>query len=199
MSTGKIEGEDKTKYKELIDSKAQKPQWNCGQVRGPVQMTFSRSVEAVVPIEYSITRVALTNVSDTRKEAVQTDEGEKAGSGQFGKKHIIPYGLYRAEGYVSAFIAEQTGFKEADLELLWQALINMLEHDHSAARGKMSARKLIVFKHDSQLGNAPAHKLFELVKVFRVGDASKPARAFADYKIDVNKTVPHGVTIEEKL
>jgi len=200
MSTGKIEGEDKTKYKDLIEPRARKPQWNCGQVRGPVQINFSRSIEQVMPLEYSITRVALTNVSDTRKEAVQTEEGEEAGSGQFGRKHIIPYGLYRAEGYISAFLAEQTGFSDADLELLWQALINMFEHDHSAARGKMNARKLIVFKHDSRLGNAPAHKLFELVEVKRATDDAKPARQFADYAIKVNKSaVSKGVTLEEKL
>lgn len=200
MSTGKIEGDDKKQYNELIDPKAKKPQWNCGQVRGPVQLNFARSIEAIVPLEYSITRVALTNVSDTRKEAVQTEEGEKAGSGQFGRKHAIPYGLYRAEGYISAFLAEQTGFNEKDLELLWEALQNMFEHDHSAARGKMCARKLFAFKHDSALGNAPAHKLFELITVKRSGDTSKPARAFSDYIIEVDKSgIPKGVTLEEMI
>jgi len=200
MSTGKIEEEDKKSYRDLIDPKAKKPQWNCGQVRGPVQLNFARSVEAIIPLEYSITRVALTNVSDTRKEAVNTDEGEKAGSGQFGRKHAIPYGLYRTEGYISAFLAEQTGFNNNDLELLWESLLNMFDHDHSAARGKMSARKLFIFKHDSPLGNAPAHRLFDLIDIERCGDKSKPAREFSDYFVTVNKTgVPEGVTLEEKL
>jgi len=200
MSTGKIEEEDRKSYKDLIDPKARTPQWNCGQVRGPVQLNFARSIEAIIPLEYSITRVALTNASDTRKETVYTEEGEKAGSGQFGRKHVVPYGLYRVEGYISSFLAEQTGFNEDDLKLLWESLINMFDHDHSAARGKMNARKLFVFKHNSPLGNAPAYKLFELITVKRSNDASKPARAFSDYLISVNKSgIPEGVTLEEKL
>ncbi|MBN3039567.1 MAG: type I-C CRISPR-associated protein Cas7/Csd2 [Candidatus Omnitrophica bacterium] len=199
MSTGKIEGEDKEKHKDLIDSKAKKPQWNCGQVRGPVQLNFSRSIDPVFQRDIAITRVALTNASDTRKEAVETDEGDKAASGQFGRKNIVHYGLYRLEGYVSAFLSEQTGFNDEDLKLLWDALINMFDHDHSAARGKMNARKLVVFRHDSALGNAPAHKLFDFVKVVRVGDDSKPARAFTDYKVEINKQAPSGVNIEDKL
>lgn len=164
---------------------------NCGQVRGPVQLNFARSIDAVVPLEVSITRMAVT----TEKEA----EAQKGDNRTMGRKHIVPYGLYRVEGYVSAFLGQQTGFNEDDLNLLWQALINMFDHDHSAARGKMCARKLIVFKHDSELGNTPAHKLFELVKVARVGDATKPSRAFADYKVEVNKSAPQGVVVEEKL
>jgi len=200
MSTGKIEEDDKKNYKDLIDSKAKKPQWNCGQVRGPVQLNFARSVEAIVPLEYSITRVALTNASDTNKEIVYTEEGEKAGSGQFGRKHTVPYGLYRCEGYISSFLAEQTGFNEDDLELLWEALINMFDHDHSAARGKMNARKLFVFKHDSPLGNASAHELFELITIRRSDNTEKPARSFYDYIVSVNKSaIPNGVTLEEKL
>ncbi|MDI7260517.1 MAG: type I-C CRISPR-associated protein Cas7/Csd2 [Thermodesulfobacteriota bacterium] len=200
MSTGKIEGEDKEKYKELIDAKAKKPQWNCGQVRGPVQITFGRSVDPILLLEHSITRVALTNVSDTRKEAVQTDEGEKAGSGQFGQKNTIPYGLYRAHGFVSPQLAAQTGFTENDLDLLWISLTQMFEHDRSAARGLMSAQKLIAFKHDSALGNAPAHKLFELVKVKRSADETKPARAFSDYVVEIERgAVPAGITVEEKI
>jgi len=153
---------------------------NCGQVRGPVQINFARSIEAVVPLEVSITRMAVT----TEKEA----ESQSGDNRTMGRKHVVPYGLYRAEGYVSAFLGQQTGFSEDDLALLWQALINMFDHDHSAARGKMSARKLVVFKHDSELGNAPAHKLFELVKVSRIGDGSKPARGYGDYKVEVNKS-----------
>lgn len=125
---------------------------------------------------------------------------EKAGSGQFGKKHTIPYGLYRAEGYVSAFLAQQTGFSDKDLEVLWNALINMFEHDHSAARGKMNARGLKVFKHASDLGNAPAHKLFDLVQIGRSTDEKRPARSFSDYKVIVKKSeVPKGVEPIEML
>ncbi len=164
---------------------------NCGQVRGPVQLNFSRSIDAVVPLEVSITRMAVT----TEKEA----EAQSGDNRTMGRKHIIPYGLYRVEGYVSAFLGQQTGFSEGDLKLLWDALINMFDHDHSAARGKMNARKLIVFKHESELGNASAHKLFDLVKVVRIGDSSKPSRAFTDYKVDINKQAPVGITIEEKL
>ncbi|MBF0522251.1 MAG: type I-C CRISPR-associated protein Cas7/Csd2 [Candidatus Omnitrophica bacterium] len=164
---------------------------NCGQVRGPVQLNFARSIDAIVPLEVSITRMAVT----TEKEA----EAQSGDNRTMGRKHIVPYGLYRVEGYISAFLGQQTGFGEEDLDLLWQALINMFDHDHSAARGKMSARKLVVFKHDSELGNAPAHKLFDLVKVARAGDALKPARAFSDYKVEVDKQTPKGVTVEEKL
>lgn len=164
---------------------------NCGQVRGPVQLNFSRSIDSVVPLEISITRMAVT----TEKEA----ESQSGDNRTMGRKHIIPYGLYRVEGYISAFLAEQTGFNDDDLKLLWDALINMFDHDHSAARGKMNARKLVVFKHESALGNAPAHKLFDLVRVSRAGDTTKPSRAFADYKIEVSKSAPQGVTIEEKL
>ena len=160
---------------------------NCGQLRGPVQLSFSRSVESIVPLEVTITRMAVETEAEREKERMM------------GRKHIVPYGLYRSEGYVSAFLAEKTGFSEDDLKLLWDALISMFDHDHSAARGKMNARKLFVFKHESNLGNAQAHKLFELVTVKRSGDASKPARAFSDYKIEVNKTLPAGVTLEEKL
>src|SRR3989338_7395806 len=127
---------------------------NCGQVRGPVQLNFARSIDSVVPLEISITRMAVT----TEKEA----ESQSGDNRTMGRKHIIPYGLYRVEGYISAFLAEQTGFNDDDLKLLWDALINMFDHDHSAARGKMNARKLVVFKHESALGNAPAHKLFDL-------------------------------------
>ncbi len=164
---------------------------NCGQVRGPVQLNFARSIEPIVPLEVSITRMAVT----TEKEA----DSQGGDNRTMGRKHIVPYGLYRVEGYISAFLGQQTGFSEDDLKLLWEALANMFDHDHSAARGKMNARKLIVFKHDSALGNAPAHKLFELVKVARSSDATKPARAFTDYKIEVNKQVPAGITVEEKI
>jgi CRISPR-associated protein Csd2 len=159
--------------------------FNCGQVRGPVQINFARSIDPIIPSELTITSCTYAN------------EGEA--SSKMGRKHIVPYALYKTEGYVSANIAEKTGFTEDDLELLWEAIINMFEHDHAAARGKMAVRKLIVFKHDSTLGNAPAHKLFELVSVDK-NDEEKPARQYSDYtvKIDTSK-LPAGVSIIEKL
>ena len=161
---------------------------NCGQVRGPVQLNFARSLETIVPLEVTITRMAVETEAEREKERMM------------GRKHIVPYGLYRNEGYISAFLAERTGFNEDDLELLWEALLNMFDHDHSAARGKMNARKLFVFKHDSPLGNAPAHKLFELITIERSNDTEKPARSFSDYHIAVNKSgIQSGVTLEEKL
>lgn len=200
MSTGKIEKKDKEQYKDLVDPKAKKPQWNCGQVRGPVQLTFGKSIEPIVPLEYSITRVALTNASDTRKESIATAEGERAGSGQFGRKHAIPYALYKVEGYISAHLAKQTGFNEEDLALLWQALINMFDHDRSAARGKMVARVLVAFKHDSMLGNAPAQMLLERLNVQRSAPDSTPARAYSDYQVTLDENdLPKGVTIERIL
>lgn len=161
---------------------------NCGQVRGPVQLNFARSMETIIPLEITITRMAVETEAEREKERMM------------GRKHIVPYGMYRSEGYISAFLAEQTRFNEDDLSLLWEALINMFDHDHSAARGNMNARKLFVFKHDSSLGNAPAHKLFELITVKRSSDTSKPPRAFSDYIISIDKSkIPKGVTLEEKL
>jgi CRISPR-associated protein Csd2 len=161
---------------------------NCGQVRGPVQINFSRSIDPIIQQEVTITRQTVTKIEDAEKERTM------------GRKHIVPYGLYRAEGYVSAKLANDvskgTGFSEEDLELLWDALINMFEHDRSAARGKMATRKLVIFKHDSDLGNAPAHKLFELVNVCKRPEANPP-RQFSDYEINVGKA-PAGVTIIEK-
>jgi CRISPR-associated protein Csd2 len=165
---------------------------NCGQVRGPVQLNFARSIESIVPMEISITRMAVA----TEKEAEQQSGDNRT----MGRKHIVPYALYRGEGYISAHLAKQTGFSEDDLTLLWDALINMFDHDHSAARGKMNARKLIVFEHESALGNAPAHKLFDLVRVSRATDNSMPARAFSDYKVEILKDkIPQGVTLDQKI
>lgn len=161
---------------------------NCGQVRGPVQLNFSRSIDPIFQQELSITRCAVT----TQKDA---DEGKK---NTIGKKQYIPYGLYRAEGYISARLAQQTGFTEADLDLLWESLVNMFEHDHSASRGKMAARKLIVFKHDSDLGCCQAHTLFEKVKVQRV-QSGLPPRSFEDYEVAIDRTMPQGVELIEKL
>ena len=158
---------------------------NCGQVRGPVQLSFARSVDPIVPQEVTITRVAITTEADAEKK-----------NSEMGNKHIVPYGLYRAEGYVSANLARKTtGFSEEDLQLLWQAILNMFENDHSAARGKMAVRELIVFKHDSELGNAPAYKLFDSVAVQRKPDVDA-ARSYRDYTITVADTLPEGVTCE---
>ena len=158
---------------------------NCGQVRGPVQLSFARSVDRVVPQELTITRTAITTETDAEKKSTE-----------MGRKYIIPYGLYRAEGYVSANLARKvTGFSEEDLALLWQAIINMFDFDHSAARGKMALRELIVFKHDSELGNAPAYKLFDTVQVKRINE-TLPARAYTDYEVSLDETaVPDGVTV----
>ena len=159
---------------------------NCGQVRGPIQFGFAKSLDPIVPQEVTITRMAVTNEKDAEKERTM------------GRKHIVPYALYRSEGYVSAPLAEKTGFSDDDLSLFWDALLNMFEHDHSAARGRMASRKLIIFEHESRLGNAPAHKLFELVTAKRK-DGSVPPRAFTDYEILIdNANKPDGVTIFEK-
>lgn len=152
-----------------------KAKLNCGQVRGPVQIGFARSVDPIVQQEITITRVAITTEEDFKKK-----------DNEMGRKHIVPYALYRAEGYISANLAKNvTGFSEEDLELLWEAIINMFEHDHSAARGKMNVRELIVFKHESELGNTQAYKLFDTVTINRI-DESKPARRYSDYKISVD-------------
>ena len=138
---------------------------NCGQVRGPVQLSFARSIDPVVPQEVTITRVAITTEADAEKKGTE-----------MGRKHIIPYALYRAEGYVSANLARKTtGFSEEDLDLLWKAILNLFENDHSAARGKMAVRELIVFRHDSELGNAPSYKLFDAVQVQHKPDVIAPA------------------------
>ncbi|MGE0373385.1 MAG: type I-C CRISPR-associated protein Cas7/Csd2 [Gammaproteobacteria bacterium] len=148
---------------------------NAGQVRGPVQLTFARSVEPVVALEHSITRVAVATEAEAEKQ-----QGDNR---TMGRKHTVPYGLYRAHGFVSAFLAKQTGFDGVDLELLWQALEQMFEHDRSAARGEMSTRGLYVFEHESELGNAHAHALFDRLMVSRTGDVAVPAREFGAYSV----------------
>ena len=171
---------------------------NAGQVRGPVQISFARSEEAIMPMEVSITRSSVTNEKDRDKERTM------------GRKSIVPYGLYRVHGFVNAKLAQRTGFTEDDLGLLWTGMRDMLDLDRSASRGMMAARRLIVFRHDSELGNAQAHRLFERVQVSRVhqGEALPvgddrtrswpPARAFADYRVEVNDTdLPVGVTLIE--
>ena len=157
---------------------------NCGQLRGPVQLGFSRSIDPVLPQEVTITRTAITTEADAEKKGTE-----------MGRKYIIPYALYRCEGYISANLARKTtGFSEDDLALLWEAIINMFENDRAAGRGKMAVRELIVFKHDSELGNAPAHKLFELVKAEKKDGVTAP-RAYTDYVVTVeNDKLPQGVT-----
>lgn len=157
---------------------------NCGQIRGPVQLGFARSIDPVVPQEVTITRVAITTEADAEKKGTE-----------MGRKYIIPYALYRVEGYVSANLARKvTGFGEADLELLWEAILNLFENDRSAARGKMAVRELIVFRHDSELGCAPAWKLFETVSA-KLKDGVVSPRAYSDYAVSVDTSaLPAGVT-----
>ena len=158
---------------------------NCGQVRGPVQLGFARSIDPIVPQDITVTRVAITTEADALKKETE-----------FGRKSVVPYGLYRAEGYVSANLARKTtGFSEDDLQLLWQAILNMFEVDRSAARGKMAVRELIVFKHDCELGNAPAYKLFESVHIARKPEVAV-ARAYSDYTVTVDSQLPAGVSCE---
>jgi CRISPR-associated protein Csd2 len=165
---------------------------NTGQVRGPLQFTFAESIDAIMPMEISITRSSVTNERDAEKN-----------DRTMGRKHIVPYGLYRAHGFVSGRLANDakkgTGFSEDDLALVWESLINMFDYDRAAARGEMAARGLIVFKHDSDLGNAPAHRLLERITVTRT-DVAGPPRGFSDYTVAVNKAdLPAGITIETKI
>jgi CRISPR-associated protein Csd2 len=157
---------------------------NCGQVRGPVQLGFARSVDPVFPQEITITRCAITTEADAEKN-----------TNTMGNKFIVPYGLYVAEGYISANLAKKvTGFSEDDLELLWDAILNMFELDHAAARGKMAVRQLVIFKHDSEFGNAPAYKLFDTIKINRKEGVKTP-RKFSDYEITIDEaSIPEGVT-----
>lgn len=160
---------------------------NCGQVRGPIQMAFAQSIDPVVPLEISITRSSVTNEKDLEKERTM------------GRKHIVPYGLYRAHGFISAHLAERTGFSEDDLGLFWTSLKNMFEHDRSAARGEMAARRLIVFKHKDKLGNAPAHKLFEVVTITPLNGSGAPRR-FADYRDRISiGAIPQNIEILKGL
>jgi len=160
-----------------------------GVVRGPVQLNFARSIDPIDVREITITRMAITNEKDAGK-----------GQTEMGKKNFVPYGLYKMEGYISASLAQNvTGFSNDDLELLWEAIINMFEHDHSAARGKMVVRKLVVFKHENILGNAPSHELLERIKIRRI-NWEMPARQYSDYEIIINRDeLPSGVTIQEKI
>lgn len=162
---------------------------NCGQVRGPVQMAFARSIDPIVSQEVAITRVAIT-----------TEEDADVKSTEMGRKSVVPYGLYRAEGYISANLARKvTGFSEEDLELFWEAVINMFEHDHSAARGKMAVRELIVFKHSKELGDCPAYQLFDVVEVRRKEDVIYP-RKYKDYQVQIHEDrIPSEVEMMRKI
>ena len=164
---------------------------NCGQVRGPVQLGFARSIDPIFQQQVTITRVAITKDEDAKGK-----DDKKGKTTEMGNKFIVPYALYRCEGYVSANLARRvTGFSEEDLQLLWQAILNMFEHDHSAARGKMAVRELIVFKHDSELGNAPSYKLFDTVQVYKKADVVAP-RSYQDYVVRVDAdAVPEGVSL----
>ncbi len=166
-----------------------KAKLNCGQVRGPVQLGFARSVDSVVQQEIAITRVVATTEKDAMKKETE-----------MGRKYIIPYALYRVDGYISANLAKKTtGFTEDDLNLFWDAVVNMFEHDHSAARGNMSVRELLVFKHDSEFGNCPAYKLFDTVAVSRK-DESNPPRSFGDYIVTIDeKAIPARVELIRKI
>lgn len=162
---------------------------NCGQVRGPVQIGFARSIDPVVSQEVTITRVAITTEKDAENKSTE-----------MGRKSIVPYGLYRAEGYISANLARKvTGFSEEDLELLWEAIINMFENDHSAARGKMAVRELIVFKHSKELGDCPAYKLFDAVHVYKKEEVEYP-RAYQDYVVEIDEqNIPESVQMKRMI
>ncbi|MBL8422737.1 MAG: type I-C CRISPR-associated protein Cas7/Csd2 [Candidatus Accumulibacter phosphatis] len=164
---------------------------NCGQVRGPVQLTFARSVEPIIAQEHSITRMAVATEAEAEKQ-----QGDNR---TMGRKHTVPYGVYVAHGFVSSFLAKQTGFGEEDLELLWQALEQMFEHDRSAARGEMSTRGLYVFKHDCELGNAHAHSLFDRIDIARKPGVEVP-RSFNDYEVTVDDSaLPAGVSLIRRV
>lgn len=162
---------------------------NCGQVRGPVQIGFARSIDPIISQEVTITRVAITTEKDAENKSTE-----------MGKKNIVPYALYRVEGYISANLARKvTGFSEEDLELLWEAVINMFEHDHSAARGKMAVRELIVFKHSKELGDCPAYKLFDAVEVKRKEGVEYP-RKYQDYTVEIHEDgIPQTVEVSRKI
>ena len=168
---------------------------NCGQVRGPIQLTFSRSIDPIVASEHSITRMAVATEAEAEKQ-----QGDNR---TMGRKFTVPYGLYVAHGFVSSFLARQTGFSDDDLTILWEALSAMFEHDRSAARSEMTTRGLYVFKHDSELGNAPAHKLFDLIQVKRSNGSDGPPRSFGDYSVTIPDEGPvkgfTGVTFIKKV
>lgn len=168
--------------------------YNAGQVRGPMQLTFARSIDPVTPFDMTITRVALTNAEDGKKKGVISEDETEARHGQFGRKAYLPYGLYEAYGFFTPAFAMQTGIQEQDLEIFWDALINMWDLDHSASRGRLACRGLYVFKHESPYGNAPSHLLFEKVDIKNKTGNTAP-RSYKDYEVLTNKTLPQGVTL----
>lgn len=165
-------------------------EYNCGQVRGPVQMTFARSIDPILAFEHTITRMAVA----TEKESVKQSGDNRT----MGRKHTVPYGLYRENGFVNPFFADDTLFSEADLDVFWDALVKMFDFDRSAARGLMATQKLIIFKHSTKLGSAPAHVLFDAVKVTKKPDVMYP-RDFSDYIVEIDQSaIPEGVEVIEK-
>ena len=169
---------------------------NAGQVRGPIQLTFARSIDPIFPHEHTITRMAATDANEQKKNEEADDKG---GNRTMGRKATVPYGLYKMYGFVTPHFAEDTGFTEDDLNLFWKALQKMFDLDHSAARGLMSLQKLIVFKHDSPLGNASAHKLFERVSIARCEGLAGPARDFSDYTVQIDRDGLQGVEVIEDI
>lgn len=180
MTTGKSSQKDK--------------QWNAGQVRGPMQLTFARSIDPIYQLDMSITRVALTNADDTKRGAA-SDNPDEATSGTFGRKSIVPYALYCMRGFFNPHFAKKWNVQSSDLELFWAALQNMWDFDRSASRGMLACRGLYVFSHESNLGNAPAHQLFEHIQIERNGDVIAP-RSFKDYFVTIDENVPNGVTLK---
>lgn len=169
---------------------------NAGQVRGPVQLTFSRSIDPIMTLEHTITRMAVANVAKIK--ATKDGDGKYVENRTMGRKFTVPYGLYRCHGFISAHFAEQTGFTDADLNVFWDALINMFEHDHSAARGQMNARGLYVFEHSNALGNAPAHRLFDRITIKK--NTEDPIREFSQYDVNIDEqNLPNGVILDKKL
>jgi CRISPR-associated protein Csd2 len=192
MTTGKSGSEEPADADAKPKAKGAKKDlklWNCGQVRGPVQLGFARSLSPILSLEHAITRVALTNPGDTDRAGASDTGDEKAGSGQMGRKYTIPYAVYRGHGFISPFLAKDTGFGAGDYELLLEALVRMFDHDRSAARGEMAMRGLGVFEHEGMLGNAPAHQLFDLVRT----EGAPIPRSFGDYRITGPENVPAGV------
>jgi CRISPR-associated protein Csd2 len=180
MTTGKSEAEADEEARKGHRGRGEAKLWNCGQVRGPVQLSFARSIDPILAISHTITRVALTNPTDSRQSAVIGEGGdEKAATGQMGRKYAVPYALYRMHGFVSPFLAKETGFTKRDLGLLIEALQNLFTLDRSASRGEMEVRGLYLFEHSTPLGNAPAHKLFATIQI----PSSKIPRAFSDYSV----------------
>jgi CRISPR-associated protein Csd2 len=196
MSTGKAPVEEEEGQGKNKGGKKNVKLWNCGQVRGPVQLGFARSVNPIFSMEHTITRVALTNAGDTGKSAGEEGD-EKAATGQFGRKHTVPYGLYSAHIFISPFLAKDTGFSGDDFDLLLQALEHLFDHDRSASRGEMSVRGLYVFQHDSALGNAPAHTLFDLIEV----SGPPTARSFQEYSVRIPEptSLPAGVQLRRLI